>query len=372
MPAAVASAPASAPVAAGAGGNPFQLATNRYAEKNNQGAVASQLLSSSVQYPNGGAVNSGQYLTGVRLILATVTAGAGGALASTSDFPWNIFTAVDLVNVDGSEILFSMGGFQHYLIQKYGRPWKGDPAKYPAASASTVDSPAGMLELQPEIRWTAGVLANTDSRSQYRFDYTLDTTTNFLQGGTAYPTTTPTVSVTPYMDAWAQPDDKDLRGTPNQPTPDGLALQVKRRHQTFTLNAADNVMQSGMTGNALRLQVLVTRSGTHSLRTSTQISDPFYWQVDNRSLGKLSPELIQEWAYEFYQDFLGSAWAPETGVYLFPRYLKPGQLDGQGWLYTANNTKEIFESSASTAGTGELITDEVYPVGQVDPSLTDI
>ena len=27
------------------------------------------------------------------------------------------------------------------------------------------------LFLQPEIRWTAGVLANTDTRSQYRFDY---------------------------------------------------------------------------------------------------------------------------------------------------------------------------------------------------------
>jgi hypothetical protein len=65
----------------------------------------------------------------------------------------------------------------------------------------------------------------------------------------------------------------------------------------------------------------------------------------------------------------------EAGVYVFPRFIKPGSLFGQGWLYTANSTKEIFESSSVSgysAGTMELISDEVYPVGPVDPSLTDI
>ena len=65
----------------------------------------------------------------------------------------------------------------------------------------------------------------------------------------------------------------------------------------------------------------------------------------------------------------------ETGVYVFPRFIKPGSMYGQGWLYTANSTKEIFESSSVagySAGTMELISDEVYPVGPVDPSLTDI
>ena len=64
----------------------------------------------------------------------------------------------------------------------------------------------------------------------------------------------------------------------------------------------------------------------------------------------------------------------EAGVYVFPRFLKPGTLYGQGWLYTANSTKEIFETTtgALTTGTAELITDEVYPVGPIDPQLTDI
>jgi hypothetical protein len=269
---------------------------------------------------------------------------------------------------------------------------------------STVLVPQFTLTLQPEIRWSAGCLANTDTRSQYRFDFTIDTEATFLQGGTAY-TVHPVLNVTPYMDAWAQPDGTDLQGTPNQPVPPGLNLQNKRRHQIGQLNAAgsDNIIQSALTGNALRLQALITRGGSPSLRTDA-LTDPVLWQIDNRSLGKYStnPRLVSGTptaaaggdmlgtrAFEFYSQYfytqqangggVATAFVPfwrETGVYLFPRFIQPGELYGEGWLYTANSTKEIFESS-SAAGLGasptwELITDEIYPVGPVDPQLTDI
>ena len=385
------------------GGNPFQLATNLYAEKNQVGATTN-LTTGASQTPGGGQINAGQYLRALRLIFRTSTAGTVATAGATSDMPWNILTGVDLVNVDGSEILYPMGGYAHYLAQKYGRPWLGDPATFQDAAVSTALVPQFTLTLQPELRWSAGVLANTDTRSQYRFDYTVDTETNFLQGGTGY-TVHPVVNVTPYMDAWAQPDGADLQGTPNQPVPPGLNLQTKRRHQIFTLNAAgsDNILQSALTGNALRLQILVTRGGSPSLRTDA-LTDPLLWQLDNRSMGKYSTnvqltsgtatsnlggDMLGIRAMEFYTEYfytvqangggVATSFVPnwrEKGVYLFPRFIKPGSLFGEGWLYTANSTKEIFEST-SVAGLGasptaELITDEVYPVGPVDPSLTDI
>jgi hypothetical protein len=400
MPAAAAAA---APVQGQmGGGNPFQLASNWYAEKNNQGGTTSYTIGSN-SAAVGGAINAGQYLRMVRLMVRTLTAGTAGTAATTTDFPFNILTQVDLVNVDGSEILYNMGGFAHYIAHKYSRPWQGDPAAYPDAANSTVLSPQFTLPLMPEIRWTAGVLANTDTRSQYRFDATIDTATNIVQGGTAW-STGPVVAVTPYMDAWAQPDDKDLQGTPNQPVPPGVNLQVKRRHQIFTLNAAssDNILQSALTGNALRCQTFITRTTANNTR-SDLFTDPIQWQLDNRSMGKISTQvgttqaagsgLIEQWMYEFYQEYLATiltsstanglrpptSYQPferEAGVYVFPRYIKPGSLHGQGWLYTANNTKEIFEtttsSNYSSSATAELVTDEVYPVGPVDPALTDI
>ena len=385
------------------GGNPFQLATNLYAEKNQQGILTS-ITTGASQTPGGGAVNAGQFLRSLRLIFRTSTAGTVATAGATSDMPWNILTGVDVVNVDGSEILYTMGGYAHYLSQKYGRPWLGDPATFQDAAVSTALVPQFTLTLQPEIRWSAGALANTDSRSQYRFDFVIDTETNFLQGGTGY-TVHPVVNVTPYMDAWAQPDGVDLQGTPNQPIPPGLNLQNKRRHQIGQLNAAgsDNIIQSALTGNALRNQILITRGGSPSLRTDA-LTDPLLWQIDNRSLGKYStnPRLVSGTpssalggdmlgirALEFYSQYyytqqangggIATAFVPfwrEVGVYLFPRFIQPGELYGEGWLYTANSTKEIFEST-SAAGLGasptwELVTDEVYPVGPVDPQLTDI
>src|SRR5215472_14211792 len=401
--AAAAGAGAAAPPSGG-GGNPFQLATNLYCEKNQVGNLTASTVTTS-QTVGGGQVNAGQYLRGVRLVVrAQASASVTTQNAAINDWPWNVLTQIDLVNVDGSEILYVMGGYAHYLAQKYGRPWLGDPALYSDAIMATNLAPQFTLFLQPEIRWTAGVLANTDTRSQYRFDYALESLTNIntANGGSYNASSAPVVSVTPYLDAWAQPDAEDLQGTPNQPVPPGLNLQFKRRHQIFTMNAfgSDNIFQSALTGNALRNQILVTRNGG-SVR-SEGLTDPILWQVDNRSLGKISTntgsgagtasttgqqsgDMVQTWMSEFYGEYFpgsvtGSttstldAGRRESGVYVFPRFIKPGSLYGQGWLYTANSTKEIFESTTgvATSGTMELISDEVYPVGPVDPALTDI
>jgi hypothetical protein len=403
MPAAAAAGPQSA-APSGGGGNPFQLATNLYCEKNNVGSLSGGTAAAS-QVAGGGQINAGQYLRGVRLVVRTQSAGGTTSpMNAVNDWPWNLLTQIDFVNVDGSEILYVMGGYAHYIAQKYTRPWLGDPALYPDAAFASSVSPQFTLFLQPEIRWTAGCLANTDTRSQYRVDYSIDTLTNIVNANGGSYSSGPAVSVQPYLDAWAQPDAEDLQGTPNQPVPPGLNLQMKRRHQIFTLNSnSDNILQSALTGNALRAQIIVARNG--GTTRAELFTDPILWQLDNRSLGKISvnPEntlsttgqqggdMVQNWMSEQYAEYFPSlmtipttggaggthstSWYREVGVLVFPRFLKPGAMYGQGWLYTANSTKEIFETtttSSASSATAELITDEVYPVGPVDPQLTDI
>jgi hypothetical protein len=388
-----------APVSGGGGGaNPFQIATNLYAEKNLQGAQTGLLLTGSA-IPGGGSVNAGQFLRALRLMVRTTV--VGGTVVPLGDAPYSVFSQLDLTNVDGSEILYNMGGYAYYLGEKYFRPWLTDPGRrYDFQAASATSAGSFTLALMPEIRFTAGVLANTDTRSQYRFDYALN-------GGTlaSSAVTYPTVSLTPYMDAWAQPDAQDLQGTPNQPLPPGVNLQVKRRHQIFTLNgnASDNTLLSTLTGNAIRGMLIVTRTAAAGNPRADGFSDPFYWTQDNRSLGRLNPDMIRQWAEDFYNTMaltgISSAQTPgnpsttsnnatdglsgtgayagagaeDQGVYVFPRWIEPGEMYGQGWLYTANSTKLQFESSTqNSAATAELITDEVYPVGPVDPTLVDI
>jgi hypothetical protein len=330
MPAAAAAGPQTAAPSGGGGGNPFQLATNLYCEKNNVGNLATTTVTTS-QTAGGGQVNAGQYLRGIRLVVRSQASASTAALnGAINDFPFNLLTGLDFVNVDGSEILYVMGGYAHYLAQKYTRPWLGDPLYYPDAQQAITAMPQFTLFLQPEIRWTAGVLANTDTRSQYRFDYSVDTIANITgANGSSYNTGSqaPAVTVQPYVDAWAQPDAEDLQGTPNQPVPPGLNLQYKRRHQIFTMNAngSDNILQSALTGNALRAQIFVHRNGG-SVR-SEGFTDPIQWQLDNRSLGKLSVnngtttttvsgqsngDMVQQWMTEFYGEYFPASLTGST------------------------------------------------------------
>ncbi len=388
-----------APAAAGGGQNPFQICSNLYAEKNLQGLQTSLAASAQAQQL-GGQVNAGQFLRGVHLVVrntntpSAITTINTRAIASI-DGAMDVIANMDLINVDGSEILYNMPCYSHYLAQKYAKPWLKDWVfKYDYRTPAAADGGSFTAFLQPEIRWTAGVLANTDTRSQYRFDYTLSS-----QAATTFPQ----YNITPYMDAWAQPDANDLQGTPNQPVPPGVNLQVKRRHQIFSINAgSDNTILSTLTGNAIRSLLLVARNSSN-VRVDG-FSDPFYWYLDNRSLGRLNPDILRTWAedqYATYNLYGGNSIAPGPGFYAtdsnatdaptqgtanyagapsfdfgvaaFPRFILPGELYGQGWLYTANSTKLAWETvAANAANQYELIVDEVYPVGNVDPTLVDI
>lgn len=391
-----AGAPAQSAQASGVGSNPFQIATNLYAEKNLQGAQTSLLLSAT-PVVSGGAVNAGQFLRSVRLMYRTITAGATGT-ALLLDGPFSVFNQLDLTNVDGSEILYNMGGPAYYYGHKYFRPWLADPVHaYDFTIPSATSGGSFTLPLMPECRFSACVLANTDTRSQYRFDYSL------TGAGLGSYATYPTVALIPYADMWAQPDAQDLQGTPNQPVPPGVNLQMKRRHQIFTLNAngSNNVLLSTLTGNAIRAALIITRNSSN-VRVDG-FSDPIYWQLDNRSLGRLNPDIVRQWAEDFYNDYdiygyssqppaaagafantnasdaisatglYAGAGSDDLGVYVFPRFMDPGDMYGSGWLYTANSTKLQWESvTQNSAATAELICDEVYPVGAVDPMLVDI
>lgn len=385
----------------GLGQNPFQICTNLYAEKNLQG-LQTALATTPTSQQFGGQVNAGQFLRGVHLMVrnsntpGAITAINGRTVGTQTDGAFDVIANADLINVDGSEILYNMPAYSHYLMQKYAKPWLKDRVLgYDYQPVAAANGGAFTLFLQPEIRWTAGVLANTDTRSQYRFDYTVSAVAA---------TTQPQYNITPYMDAWAQPDATDLQGTPNQPVPPGVNLQVKRRHQLFSINAgADNTILSTLTGNAIRCAVLVARNTASNSVRVDGFSDPFYWYLDNRSLGRLNSDILRQWAedqYTTYDPFgasgtVGSnfyttannatdglpantgnyAGAPshDFGVAVFPRFIEPGELYGQGWLYTANSTKLAWETvAANSANQYELIVDEVYPVGNVDPTLVDI
>jgi hypothetical protein len=354
--------------AAGGGVNPFWEVTNLFAQPNKQGLVSSYQLGTST-LNGGGQINPGNFLRDLRLIVRTVVAGAG--IVTQPDGPYNLFQQLGLENVDGSEILYNViGGWQYAQARRYGRPWLQDPGtSYDFTYNGTTVS--FTQHLMPEVRQQLGVLENTDTRSQYNWTQTINTAAAVVGAAT----TIPTVSITPYADMWAQPDAEDLEKIPNQQIPSGVNLQIKLRHQVFSLNGAgsDNNFLSTLTGNAYRWGLLVVRDGNNARQD--YLTSPIQWQLDQRNLGTLSPDIVFQWAEDFYRPYGGVS--RPTGVYPFPRFYSPGVMYGQGWLYTANSTAMSWESSTLSSGvnlpgTVELLQEEVYATGDVDPHLIDL
>ena len=350
----------------GAGQNPFWEVTNLFAQKNRQGLVINQLIGATT-IDGGGQINPGNFLRGMRLVVRSSGATTG---TPTADNPANIFQKLGMQNTDGAEILYNViGGYAYLQRQRFLRPWLADPMlAYDYAQSL---NPSMTMFLQPEVRHNLGVLENTDTRSQYSWTQTLNTATALGVTGTA-----PTVNVTPYADFWAQPDDSDLEKVPNQRIPPGANLQTKTRHQTFTLNSAGsgNTFLSTLQGNAIRGALLIVRDSNNARQD--YLTEPITWTQDQRNLGALAPDIVFQWQADFLQSYGPRASRP-TGVYPFLRFFSPGTLTGQGWLYTANSTALQWESTtlataSNVPGTVELLQEEVYAVGPIDPSLLDI
>lgn len=343
---------------------PFFYGSNQYVQK--FATNSWQLTTTQQEFTE--PVTAGGFLRGVRLELRS-SGGVGGAV--TADNPWNAFLSITLENVNGASLMFPMGGYAYYTMSWAARPWWGDPARRWDYSASI--NPSCSLLIAPEIRHTAGVLANTDARSQYRIRYTLNTAAAVITGGTTAPTTV----VTAYAEIWAQPDSADLHGNQIEPLPPGLNIQTLRRHQVLTLNAAssDNQLQLTNVGNEIRCMALVVRDSNQARQD--YLSDPIRWNLDDRNLGVFSPNEVFNQMNDFYDALATGTSVRPTGVYVFPRFYQPGSMKGQSWLGTNNATYLAWETATAAGatnvpGTVEVITDEVVPVGSVPMELESI
>ena len=350
---------------AGSGGTvPFFYGSNLYVEK--FATDTFQLTTTAQEFTHN--ITPGGFMRGVRLQVRS-SGGTGGTAAV--DNPWNVFQSITLENIDGAPIQYPMGGYAYYTGAWTCRPWWGDPAtRYDYVQGV---NPAFSLFIAPEIRHTAGVLANTDARALYRIRYTLNTAASVITSGS----TAPTVVVTNYLETWAQPDSADLHGNQIEPLPPGLNLSTLRRHQIFTLNGAgaDNQLQLTNVGNELRCAVLIVRDSNGARQD--YLSDPIRWRLDNRSLGVFSPDEVFNQMNDFYDALQSGTSQRPTGVYVWPRYYQPGAMKGQSWLATTNATYLIWETATAAAGlnlpgTVEVITDEAVPVGPVPMELESI
>lgn len=357
---------------------PFVAGSNLYREAPFSTQVFT-LGASSQEFVNN--VTPGGFLRGITMQV-TSTGGVIGAGVLAADVPYSILQSCSLEDISGGPILYPMGGYQYALMQKYLRPWDGDPAKRGVFSGTI--NPAFTLRFFAEVKDTLAVLANTDARAQYRFRYTLAAANQAGPYGltTTAATTNPTVTVKLYIEAWAQPDLEDLLGNAIQQIPDGLAASRFLMHEQPPLTSANNVVRETLTGNELRGLIFVVRNGdaNHSRVDLTDANaGAIDFRLDARRIWKMTPSQLIEEMNAFYQMLASGSWTRETGVFVVPRFSGPpdsgDNFCGQGeyWLQTVEQTLLQLEFGGgditTSPGTFEIIYDALAIAGDLAPEL---
>lgn len=353
---------------AGAGlSNPFWAASNWYFETNND-----EISNGSWQLTTANKAfkintNSNGFLKDYRCVVRSSGAVGGTAAA---DGPWNLFQNTAFETPDGSQFFKPHSGYEYMLYQAYGRPWEGDPTQ--AYDYAQSINPAFTFKIAPELRYTAGALANMDSRRLYNVQGNIGPITSVISGVN---TTAPTVTFASGIDTWAQPDARDLKDIPNQPVPGGVALQVQRQLSTLTLNGAgsNNIIDArAITGNMMRLLMLEVRDSNNARQD--YLTDPITFTIDSRTLANYT----QADLFGQFRDFYGPGiMARPTGVYVFPRFFDPGNLIGQGWLETSGATNLKWQTTTLSTGTNlpgtvTILSEQVVPLQGLDYEYTNL
>lgn len=336
-------------------------------------------------------VTPGNFLSGVTLAITSTGGTLGTASALGNDGALAVLSSIELADTGGGSILYPMSLFTAVMAQKYLRPWDGDPIK--ASTFSNSINPVVTVKLWPEIRDTVACLVNTDARAQYRLNITVAPASN-LAGATG--TTYPTVTVAGWVDAWAQPDAVDLAGRPIVPLPPGLAVQRKLMHEVITgLGSGNNTVRLTLTGNEIRGLILIFRDTNGNRVDLTDANaGTIQFRLDNRVIWRMRPSQIVNNMEKFYDRWFGGGasgtgfsgtngaftgstiaggFNREKGVYAIPRFRDPGNMGGEYWLQTIEQTYMVIEFNGGDGATQvEVVYDQLAVSGDLDPVFEGI
>lgn len=327
------------------------------------GAVAAGTELNNIEVPAYG------YLASLLVQVDVVSSGNSAAVALREDGPFNIISNLRLSDVNGANIIGPMTGWDLYLANKYGGySFSGDPTLSPsyAQSATGAGATAGsesfLLRIPVQInpRDAYGALPNMNAASTFKLNISLAT---LAAAFATPPNGAVTVRVRVTLEAWMLPAGADAFGNPNEQAPPGVGSYQRWVKNTFTVNNGANTFRLPNVGNLIRNLVFVFRNATPARNDST-FMDPLQLSVDGVTV-LLHARAIQKHYMQERYGYTGAA--VDTGVYAFPYCQeldgKPGFETRELYMRTNQATRLELTGTTSAAGTLDVLTNDVIPVG---------
>lgn len=314
-------------------------------------AVAQQSNPSNIPIPAYGFI-------GHVVLLVSWAGGVAGTLAA--DAPWNFFQSLSIQDVNGAYLQNPIDGFSLLMENVYGGyAYRQDPRLSPIFS-STSTAGQFMIRIPVQIsRHNAyGSLANQNAAAPYQLAWTINPSTTIFS---AAPTTMPQFTIAAYLEAWSQPNARDLKGRPQAQLPPLHGSTQQWSNYTKAIAVGNNVTQLPRVGNTIRTIILIARTGA-GVRSDAVMPNPFSLNLDARVLTNELQAIRQQLQTEGLETNI----ARDTGVHVF--YFNNSILGHIGdessdlWLPTVQSTRLELVGNSAEAGNLQILTNDIVQV----------
>lgn len=295
----------------------------------------------------------------MRHILLEVS-GTGGVLGTgvlTADWPWNIFEAVTLYDVNGAPIYGPFDGYAMLWSNIVGGyAFEQDPRGDPLFSGGV--NPVFYLRIPVEISHGDGMgsLSNQNAAASYKVELRVRPLVQLISPA---PTTAPSLTIRGWLEAWTLPNEVDLAGRPQAQLPPAHGTTQYWSHFTRSVIAGANTIQLPRVGNLIRNLIIIARSNAGA-RDDTAFYDTITFQWDARVLYQESRSLRIRNMWERLVDT-----GRDAGVFVYSFSHSDMGRSGDGspvlWLPTVQSSRLELQGNASIAGSLQILTNDIAP-----------
>lgn len=294
-------------------------------------------------------------------VLVTTSGGVAGSGVLDEDAPFNVFSSVQLSDVNGAPIFGPLDGFQAFLANLYGGyAFQQDPRLAPDYNGSSVVGFTFGLRIPVEIHGNNGLgsLANQNSAASYKLSMTLNTIANIWSVTTGL--TAPTVRIRCYLEAWSLPDAVDRAGRPQAQLPPLHGTTQFWSVSSDSVSTGRDTVKISRVGNLIRTLIFICRSS--GTRTTADFPEVLELWWDNRQLLMEHRNFRRQLMME---RFIHSSAGVPAGVFAFDFDHDVLGHGGDGtpelWLPTVQSTRLELQGTWDASDV-EILVNDVAPV----------
>lgn len=313
---------------------------------------------------------------------------AGTAVNTTSttvayneNGPFNVLARIRFLDSGSREIHGTLGGYDLYLINKYGGYMnQGDVKAFAGYSATTgTATTAGsfefglMIPLEIIKRTALGSQLNKSGGAQMQLEWALSALATIYSTA---PATSVSVRVRAMLTSWLDPEDKDALGNAVLTQPPLLHTTQYWSKQTYDDVTTRRALE-GIDGLVRMFIFVAYRSGSTRANGEADWPDPFSLRYEEAYLIQSRIRFIyRQWiAQEYrYNAANEAAEGRDNGVYPVWEFMQdwglaPGGELSREYLPVSSATNLTIEGTFSNADDLDLLVNTVVPYPQTQESL---